>query len=434
MNMNNSVSFKQKTKLGHKFPSVVTPTILSALAALGISPVINKPMPKTPLPQQENINLDKNISTDKPDTDEPVSQTCNKETEKDRAFWWLSVYSQYFYDKNKPFQHEISKAEIENIFRPEDGFKLSYAEYPDSNCAYVYIKTANNVQICSIQGKLGSNKYGVPYYGILSEDSGKKITGVELFIDIINKNLDIERQRMIYNNPVFCVKEPTKEELEDIHKLAEVYIQKFQARQEAIMRRIFPNTIPVFISHELEEQLNNKPVYGEYVSNGEKSISSVAMREYLTVNATNDVQYIGTMGCGPCIGLAMVSKTKGKPNKITVAHIDAQTNLESDINSLKDIIEDIFRGSNALEITLIASKGEYDMAKRILSMIPESILGKTRICSELNRFSRFAVNTKTGEVCIDIPIKDFDLKEDIPKVCYYMPTPLHESAHYKNRK
>ena len=153
------------------------------------------------------------------------------------------------------------------------------------------------------------------------------------------------------------------------------------------------------------------------------------MRNYLTVSSTSENEYIGTMGLGPCIGLAIVSKKGDTPNKIMVAHIDALTNLES----LNSVLYDIFSDANNIEITLISSENQREKAREILDTLTKNRLnnGSINISSDLSCSTNFAINTKTGEVSINVPNEDFQLDESLTLIGYMQPSDLHKSSHMK---
>ncbi len=290
-----------------------------------------------------------------------------------------------------------TKDGIEKIFSSEKGFKLEFDTRYGND--YVYIKDSSNTILCCIRGKEGTDKYtGISWASNSSSDTK------DSFIMTIIENLDEKEQEYIYNSPLFDISKPSDDRIRQIKEKSER--DKF-----------------------LGQFLDKKPEFTQYKSNGQQTIKAVNMRNYLTVSSTSENEYIGTMGLGPCIGLAIVSKKGDTPNKIMVAHIDALTNLES----LNSVLYDIFSDANNIEITLISSENQREKAREILDTLTKNRLnnGSINISSDLSCSTNFAINTKTGEVSINVPNEDFQLDESLPLIGYMQPSDLHKSSHMK---
>ena len=173
--------------------------------------------------------------------------------------------------------------------------------------------------------------------------------------------------------------------------------------------------------------LDNVPIFGTYNSKGKETVKVVSMRECLTVNATDNEEYVGTMGLGPCIGLALVGKEDGKPKKITVAHIDALTDLES----LRMLYRKTLSDCSELDVTLISSGNERNRAVEILDKLTKLDYEKNikNVSADLTCSTNFAVNTKTGDICINLPNDDFDVDKTLNEIGIIIPSGLHVSPH-----
>lgn len=176
------------------------------------------------------------------------------------------------------------------------------------------------------------------------------------------------------------------------------------------------------IRKQIDDSFNNKPVFNTYHSMGEKSIKHAGIGKYLTVDATEEEGYVGTAGLACCIGIAIVNKKDGKPLNMSIAHFCANDirSLESLFYAMKDPTE--------LDIVLISTENDKYQAQKILYELLTSDIGKKikNINVDLTCSYDFAVNTKTGEISINLPREDFDYDENNSKFHHCLQKSKHQ--------
>ena len=174
---------------------------------------------------------------------------------------------------------------------------------------------------------------------------------------------------------------------------------------------------------KIEKILKNspRPVYADYT--GSPKIMNAMMREYIVVQAGENIQAIGTSGLGPCIGVVFVARKDGQIIKTAVSHVDAKAEMGIRLKSKKDdrpapvpaeISNDFFdkalHGADDIQVVLVASDGYEDNAKEIIQKIFERKPAEAKVsfAIDLHGPGEIAVNTSTGEI-----YKGFNIFQDM---------------------
>lgn len=322
----------------------------------------------------------------------------------------------------------ITREFLENIFGTKEAFKLESTSYLGYD--YINIKRKkDDFNLCTLRGE---HRTGV--FDFISYEKFK-----DSFIIAVFDNLSNKEQNYVFKSKIFGVSRPDKGQIDEIRKTADrnEIIKKIESRRVIKSEEKFKDPFDIFSgAHstesdcELETLLNNKPLFGKYISNGEKSVKAVSMRKYLTVPATCESKYIGTHSLGSCIGVALVGKINGKPADISIAHIDALTDRPSLYRLMPQ------KAYDELEITLISESGllEKESAKSIISTIlnQNKNIAVKHVSADLTNSDNFAINTKTGEVCINIPMQDFDFDTIMKESEVRVLSPLTASSHQQD--
>lgn len=130
-------------------------------------------------------------------------------------------------------------------------------------------------------------------------------------------------------------------------------------------------------------------------------------QSHYTVNGQEEeVNYLGTFGLGPCIGLGLITQVEGERNPyITVAHLDDLT-LDDSTKRLDDAVEKLLeehhQGANASQTraVLIQGKAPDKSLKRLFTLY--QCLQHRNIPAHLDPgvipYKDLIINLKTGEV------------------------------------
>ena len=270
----------------------------------------------------------------------------------------------------------ISLKEIQDLFKDTE-FELSLNTYNDSQ--YCYIRLGDET-LCALRGNISKCQ-------VFDRIS---FTGFNRKTEIVKDDTKQDCRYAFSKLP-----EQKRDKIFDILGLAllseyemKIYHQK-QSEEQV-----------------LYDMLSVVPQYQIFDIN--KKVFAVSMREELVLNTIDFPEFIGTYGLGPCIGVAIIARQNNKVSQVGVAHIDALT----DLKSLGKLVLALGT-ADTLDIVMLSSENKrwhaVEILKNILKYVGQD--KKIHVRCELNGPQSFAVNTLTGEIYRDIPMKSFVQKK-----------------------
>jgi len=296
----------------------------------------------------------------------------------------------------------VTETELKEIFADNDELTLSFDSREEYKTSYCYVKYQGS-SICCLRGQISESPIfdDISYMGYNSQTRQIKHDTRDECRNAF-MNLPKDKQSKIFD-------------ILGLPPLSEYERSRMRIQQEETKR--------------LEEMLAEKPKYAPFHGN---QVLGVGMRKELILESSEASQYIGTLGLGPCIGVALISKKDGKVNRVGVTHIDALT----DLNSIESFVYRATKDADEVGIVMISSQNERTAAQKILKsiLINPKLRAKAKVASELDGSTSFAVNLATGSVYKDIPANCFVGVEKANVLELGVPGPLKSSELYQKEK